>query len=185
MKLNYFHSAVVLLFIFFSFSSHSQSETKATPGPVFDQMGAVYDVTDADYAPSEGTTLKAIFDIDRKVDDPSRSNPLITSLHRFYNMHVRNGVDEDDIHLAFVVHGASTDHVLNDEAHRERYGVDNPNSNFIKALGEKGVKMYICGQSASYRGIRKEDLLPEVSLALSAMTVLTTFQMDGYGMIKF
>ena len=158
---------------------------KATEGPVFSDMGPVFDVKNADFIPEKGEILKAIFDIDRKVSDHTKANPLITSLHRYYNMHVRHGVEEEDIHLAFVVHGPSTDHVLNDESYHKKYGLNNPNTSYIKALSEKGVKMYICGQSASYKGIKKDDLNHEVKMALSAMTVLTTFQMDGYGMIKF
>ena len=168
--------------IFFSFGMSAQ---KASPGPVFKDMGPVFDVNDADFIPDKGDVLKAIFDIDRRVDDNSTPNPLISSLHRFYNMHVRHGVKEEDIHLAFVVHGSSTDHVLDNKAYNKKYGTDNPNKPYIMALAKKGVKMYVCGQSASYHGISKRDLLPEVKLALSAMTVLTSFQMEGYGMIKF
>ena len=171
---------IIVILLFYTIKSYSQ-----TPGPVFPDQGSVFDVKDADYIPKSGSSLKAIFDIDRKLKDHSTPNPLISSLHRYYNMHVRNGIKENDIHLAFVVHGSSTDHVLKDEAYHKRYGSNNPNTPLIRTLAERGVKMYICGQSASYRKIKKDELLPNVQMALSAMTVLTTFQMEGYGMIKF
>ena len=154
-------------------------------GPVFKSMGPVYDVDDADFIPDSDQVLKTIFDIERLQKDPMEVNPLISSLHRFVNMHVRKGIPLENIHLAFVLHGASSKDALSNEAYHKRYGVDNPNIEYIKALEEIGVHMYICGQSASYAGYEKDNLLPEVKMALSAMTVLTTYQMDGYAMIRF
>jgi len=45
--------------------------------------------------------------------------------------------------------------------------------------------MFIYGESAAYKGISKSDILPEIKLALSAMTVLTIYQTEGYSLIKF
>ena len=160
---------------------------KRTPqtGPVFEDMGPVFDIPDLDNAPDSESILKAIFDIDRLQKEPSQANPLILSLHRYYNMHVRAGVPKENIYLAFVLHGKSTKNALNDAAYEAKYGIKNPNTTLIKALAKEGVHMYICGQSASFAGYSKDDLMPEIKLALSAMTVLTTYQMDGYAMIKF
>ena len=142
-------------------------------------------MNDSDYTIDSTQALKAIFDIDREVKKPNQPNPLIGSLHRYYNMHVRKGIPQENIQLAFVVHGKSTKHILTDAAYMERYGVKNPNSPLIKELKKVGVKMYVCGQSANYSGISKEEILSGVELALSAMTVLTVFQMNGYAMIRF
>ncbi len=49
------------------------------------------------------------------------------------------------------------------------------------------IHRYFCffsPHSFSYEA-QKEEIIPEVHIALSAMTVLTTFQMDGYAMIRF
>ena len=162
----------------------AQNET-STPGPVFKAMGQVYDVSDADFVPDSTQVLKAIFDIERVQENPGKVNPLISSLHRYLNMHVRKGIPKENIHLAFVVHGVSSKDALTNKAYNERYGVDNPNLEYIKALAKTGVHMYICGQSATYAGYKKEDLMPEVKMALSAMTVLTVYQMNGYAMIRF
>lgn len=163
---------------------YSQNKTSTT-GPVFKSMGPVYDLPYADFVPDSTQLLKAIFDIERLQEDPGKLNPLISSLHRYYNMHVKNGIPEKNIYLAFVLHGASSKDALTNEAYRQRYGVNNPNYLHIKALAIKGVKMYVCGQSATYAGFKKRELLPEVKMALSAMSVLTVFQMNGYAMIRF
>ena len=154
-------------------------------GPVFKTMGSVYDVNNADFIPDSTQVLKTIFDIERLQDDPSEVNPLISSVHRFVNMHVRKGIPLRNIDLAFVLHGVSSKDALSNEAYMKRHGVNNPNREYIKALAEIGVHMFVCGQSASYAGYEKSDLMPEVKMALSAMTVLTIYQMDGYAMIRF
>lgn len=100
-------------------------------------------------------------------------------------MHVRNGVKESNISLAFVLHGDSTKDALKNEAYKKRYGINNPNTQLIKTLSEHGVDMFICGQSAAYSGISKSEIMPEIKLALSAMTVLTIYQSEGYSLIKF
>lgn len=177
-----FLSLLIPLFLSLSFISIGQ---EATYGPVFDSMGYVYDVNEADFIPDSTVVLKAIFDIERPQENPSELNPLINSLHRYLNMHVRKGIPLENIHLAFVLHGVSGKDALSNKAYRKRHGVDNPNIAHIKALAEKGVHMYICGQSATYAGYKKSELLPEVKMALSAMTVLTIYQNNKYALIRF
>ena len=179
-----FFALVFGSFLCYAFTARTQN-SESYPGPVFSDMGPVFDVDDADYVPDKTQVMKAIFDIERLQEDPAIPNPLITSLHRYYNMHVRKGIPEENIHLAFVVHGSSSKDILTNEAYKKRHGVNNPNLPYIEALSKKGVDMFICGQSANYEKIRKEEILSEVKLALSAMTVLTTYQMEGYGMIRF
>jgi len=157
----------------------------SNPGPVFKSLGAVYAVPEADFVPDSTQVLMAIFDIERLQNDPTELNPLINSLARYINMHVQRGIPLKNIYLAFVLHGASGKDALSDEAYKKRYGVNNPNSAHIKALAEKGVHMYICGQSATYAGYKKSELTPEVKMALSAMTVLTVYQANGYSLIRF
>jgi intracellular sulfur oxidation DsrE/DsrF family protein len=174
----------ILLFSLFYYTCTGQIG-KSSYGPVFDKIGATYNIENADFIPDSTSVLKAIFDIDHLPKDSLSSNPLISSLHRYLNMHVKNGVKESNISLAFVLHGASTKDALTDDAYTKKYGIKNPNTHLIKTLAEHGVQMYICGQSAAHAGISKSDIQPEIKLALSAMTVLTIYQAEGYSMIKF
>ena len=154
--------AVFLLMVAPSFGQ----ENKSTTGPVFDDFGPVYSIDNADFPLDPAQQFKAIFDVDRKQVDPSQPNSIISSLHRYYNMHVRAGVPLENIHLAFVVHGGSTKDVLSSAAYKEKYKVENPNKRLIETLADMGVGIYICGQSMSSRGYTKGDLLPEVKVGL-------------------
>ena len=175
----------ILLLILSVFSIYPCIAQENSPGPVFKSLGAVYEVPDADFVPDSTQVLRAIFDIERLQEDPNEVNPLINSLTRYINMHVQRGIPMENIHLAFVVHGVSGKDVLTNEAYKKRYGVNNPNTAHIKALAEKGVHMFICGQSATYAGYKKSELMPEVKMALSAMTILTVYQADAYSLIRF
>ncbi|MCK0148165.1 DsrE family protein [Arenibacter sp. F26102] len=181
MKIN----ILTIIFLSLFYNTGLGQITKPEYGPVFDEIGATYDIENADFVPDSTFVLKAIFDIDYMPKDSLASNSLISSLHRYLNMHVKNGVKESNISLAFVLHGASTKDALTDEAYMRKYGIKNPNTNLIRTLSEHRVEMYICGQSATHAGISKSEILPEIKLALSAMTVLTIYQSEGYSLIKF
>jgi len=180
-KSQLFFLAIILVYVIPSFGQNVKSST----GPVFDDYGPVYSIDNVDFPLDSTQQYKAVFDVDRDQADPSQHNAIISSLHRYYNMHVRSGIPKENIHLAFVVHGGSTKDVLSSEAYKAKYNVENPNRELIKTLSEMGVGIYICGQSMMSRGYNKEDLLPEVKVGLSAMTVLTVYQRNNYGLIKF
>ena len=82
-------------------------------------------------------------------------------------------------------HGGAWQDVLSNEAYKEKFGVDNPNLPLINALDAAGVDVIICGQTASYRGMTKQTINPNVKMALSAMTALLQYQNQGYRFIKF
>ena len=179
------NNIIALTLLSFIYTNCIGQTKKPEYGPVFMEIGATFPIDNSDFSFDSTTLLKAIFDIDYVPKDSLSPNFLISSLHRYLNMHVRNGVPETNISLAFVLHGNSTKDALTNEAYKTRYGYENPNIILIKTLSEHGVKMYVCGQSVRYAGMSKFDILPEIDLALSAMTVLTIYQSEGYSLIKF
>ncbi|WP_299779279.1 DsrE family protein [uncultured Formosa sp.] len=178
---NFFALTLFLSVINFSFGQVN----KPTTGPVFDTVGAIYSIDDLDFTPNPSQELKAIFDIANKQADAGKVNSIISSMHRYYNMHVRYGIPKEQIHLALVLHGGAVKDALNSTVYKEKFNVDNPNVSLIKSLSEMGVDVFLCGQSMTAKGYNKSDLLPEVKVGLSAMSVLTVYQMDNYALIKF
>jgi intracellular sulfur oxidation DsrE/DsrF family protein len=47
------------------------------------------------------------------------------------------------------------------------------------------VEIVLCGQSAASRGIARADLLPDVKLALSALTVSISLQGQGDALVQY
>lgn len=154
-----------------------------TPGPVF-PFGPVADV-ESDVPIPEGTEIRIAFDL-MDGADAGKPNRGIVTLARAYNMHARAGVPVDDIHLAVVVHGPAGEDLLNAAAYAARKdGAENANAAMIAAMQEKGVRFIICGQSAAAMGIAREDLLPGVEMALSAITAHALLQQQGYTLNPF
>ena len=154
-----------------------------TTGPVIERQGPVYPVAgDYERLPA-GTVYRAVMDVAEAPEDPSQRNRYLESAARYLNMHARDGVDPGDLTLAVVVHGGAAMSLLDDAAYRERFGAGNPNREMLAALGEAGVPIYLCGQTATHYGIEPDHLLPQVTMALSAMTMLVKLQSDGYALL--
>ncbi len=104
-------------------------------------------------------------------------NRTLTSAARFLNMHVANGVEAEDLHLAIVIHGGAVHDVASATAAN--------NADLVATLLEHGVRVIVCGQSATYYDVSREDLLPGVEMALSAMTAHALLQQGGYTLNPF
>ena len=157
----------------------------ARAGPVIEKFGPVYEVVRPEFQTPNDLLYRAVFDVAPSPDAPGEINPRIESVARFLNMHARAGVSKDQMKLALVVHGAAGKDMLSSTAYKDRFGVENPNEPLIAALRSQGVRVILCGQTASHRGFQREELAPGVEVALSAMTALVALQSDGYRLISF
>jgi intracellular sulfur oxidation DsrE/DsrF family protein len=154
-------------------------------GPVIENYGPVYAVPEGSFNLKPGLKYKVLMDIGKGPDDPSELNRYIESAARFLNMNNRNGIKPENLELAIVLHGSGIHAALKDEAHSEHFVVPNSSKDLIKALAKAGVHVFVCGQSAAYNGYGEADLLPEISMAVSAMTVHVRLQQEGYQAILF
>ena len=143
-------------------------------GPVIEAFGPVASVPGASV--EAGTGFKVAFDV-ADAADASAINRRLESAARFLNMHAAAGVPAENIEIAVIVHGpAALDLVRSDT---------NANADLIASLIEAGVTIELCGQTAAYRDIAAEDLLPGVTLSLSAMTSHALLQQDGHTLNPF
>jgi intracellular sulfur oxidation DsrE/DsrF family protein len=161
--------------------------TAAEPvtGPVIEIYGPVYSVPDGSFNLDPTQAYRVVMDIADGPDDPAALNRSIETAARFLNMHARNGIKPENLQLALVLHGSGIHAALNNEVYSEKFLVDNTNKPLITALKKAGVNIYVCGQSAAYNGYTAEQLLPEIEMAVSAMTVHVRLQQDGYQAILF
>ena len=144
-------------------------------GPVIEAFGNVSEVDGRTNIPADAI-FKVAFDISGAADE-GKLNRRFETAARFLNMHGRAGVPEDNMDLALVIHGGASKDLLNSE--------DNPNAPLIAELVKHNVKVILCGQTAAYRNITPEDLLPGVTISLSAMTAHALLQQDGYTLNPF
>ncbi len=143
-------------------------------GPVIEAFGPVASVPGANV--DGEAVFKVAFDV-AEAAEPGAINRRLESAARFLNMHAAAGVPVENIEIAIIVHGpAALDLVASDK---------NANAGLIAALIEAGVTIELCGQTAAYRDIAAEELLPGVTLSLSAMTSHALMQQDGYTLNPF
>lgn len=152
-------------------------------GPVIEDYGPTYPINERDVPLEDGFVYKAVFDAAAN-PDVTLVNTGLVSVARFLNMHARNGTSVENMHVAVVAHGPALKTLLSDDAYRNRYGIDNPNSELLANLHAAGVDLYLCGQSMSFGGFEKDELASNVEVALSAMTMLTVLQSDGYALLR-
>lgn len=149
-------------------------------GPTIEGYGPTYPIDDRDVALPDGFTYKAVFDLAKYPGEATDLNPYLVSVARFLNMHARNGVPAASMDLAIVVHGAAVRNLLSDTAYASRYQANNPNLELLTKLHDAGVRIFVCGQSMTFGGIDKSELAGPAQVALSAMTMLTVLQSEGY-----
>ena len=152
-------------------------------GPAIEGYGPTYPIDDRDVPLEAGVVYRAVFDAARYSDDLGALNSRLVSVARFLNMHVRNDTPVENMDLAVVLHGAAVKNVLSHEAYRSRYDRDNPNLELVTRLHDAGVRFYVCGQSMEFGGVEKSELAIQADVALSAMTMLTVLQNDGYALL--
>ncbi|QOW23003.1 DsrE family protein [Novilysobacter avium] len=131
-------------------------------------------------SPFTTTRFQVAFDV-ATAAEPEKLNRQLESAARFINMHVAAGVPKENLKLAMVVHGGAAIDLTSDA----KFGSVNPNAGLIAALQEAGVSIQLCGQTAVARDIRADDLLPGVTVALSAMTAHAQLQQAGYTLNPF
>jgi intracellular sulfur oxidation DsrE/DsrF family protein len=99
---------------------------------------------------------------------------------RILNLHFASGIPAKIIIPVIVVHGPALNAINNNENYQKKYKTDNPNLKLIDDLENAGTKFIACGQAMAFFDVKKEELLPEIKISLTAQTVLSNYQSKGY-----
>ncbi len=153
----------------------AQDMSAFKPGPVFEQFGPHAPVAGIGQVPAD-TEFAIAFDVAKPADEGT-VNRGFEGAARFINMHVAHGVPEDNIRIAVVVHGKAVMDLLAKP--------ENTSADMVQVMLGEGVRFILCGQSAAAYGVKQEDLLPGVEMALSAMTAHALLQQRGYTVNPF
>ncbi|MDX1394916.1 MAG: DsrE family protein [Gemmatimonadota bacterium] len=175
-------AAAFTLLLTLAASAHAQDREF---GPVIHSAGPVFDVPDPDFETPTDMTYRIAWEMVDPAPAPDQLNVHLVTAARFLNMHARAGVPSHQMQLALVVHGQAGKAMLDDIGYREKEGVDNPNRELIRELHDAGVRIILCGQTAAARDLPRDRLLPEVEVALSAMTALLVLQEAGFHVNPF
>lgn len=154
--------------------------------PVIKSFGGIYDVPEASVKPDPNIEYKIVIDVyGGAVEDKSQTDGSLNNVARMINLHAVGGVSPENIKVVLAIHGKSTYSILTDKAFKERFGIDNPNTLLLKELNDSGVIITVCGQSLLGREIAINEINPLAEVAVSMLTTVSTYQMKGYGLLKF
>ena len=153
--------------------------------PVIKNYGGIFEIPYADEKPDPNLEYNIVIEVERANATPDSVNWALHNVSRLLNLHVIGGVPKSKLHVVLAIHGGASYTVMSNDAYKAKYGVDNPNLGLYQELEKAGVKMFICGQSMIARSIDRYKLVPEVKIATSMLTTLTTYQLKGYAVLRF
>jgi intracellular sulfur oxidation DsrE/DsrF family protein len=155
-------------------------------GPLIQSTGMSFKVEDPTFVIPANHVFKALFIINAGGGDSVKVNEQVITMARYFNLHARNGIAADRVKAAAVFHGNGWPAILNDSAFAARFGgKPNPSRRLVEELLQHGATLVLCGQTAGNRGIRREELLPGVKVAISAMSATEFLQSEGYQLIPW
>lgn len=148
-------------------------------GPVIESAGPTVTVENPTFEMPAGHVFKSVFLIDR--GDTAAMNAQLVTVARFLNLHARHGIPAERVQAAAGVHGSGWMALRSDSAYGARFaGKPNPSRPLVEELLAHGVQLVLCGQTAGMRGVARAELLPGVTVAISAMSAFNILQAQGY-----
>ena len=153
--------------------------------PVIKPYGGIFDIEDADLKADPELEYKIVIDLVTGNDEMTELNWSLNNVARMLNLHAVAGADMNKMNVVVAVHGSATYALLNDKLYKQKYGVDNPNTELLEKLSEAGVRLYVCGQSLISREVKNNQINKHVKVATSMLTTVTTHQLNGYAVLKF
>ncbi len=153
--------------------------------PVVKGYGGIFDAPYAVEKPDPKMQYKIVIDIASNDADPDDVAYSLFNVARLMNLHAMGGVPKENMHVVLAIHGPAAFSVMNNEEYKKKYDVDSPYLELFKELKAAGVKMFACSQSLRGRSIDHTKMVPEVGVATSMLSVMTTYQLKGYAALKF
>jgi len=153
--------------------------------PLVKGFGGIFEVPDATERPDPNLDYYILVDMTTAATDDAKVSRWVDNVARMMNLHGLAGVPKDRMHVKVVVHGGAITTLLNNEAYKKQFNTENPNVPVYEALANAGLEVFVCGQSMRARNYSKSDLHPSISIALSALTTITTYAPKGYTVLKF
>lgn len=153
--------------------------------PIIKSYGSVWEIPNAAEKPDKRTEYRILVDITNQAEKPDTLNLYLEAVATLLNLHGSAGVPANKMKVVVVIHKMATFSILNQEKYRQKFKTDNPNLPLISELSNAGVQFFVCGQNLIRGKLTESDLTPEVKIATSALTTLTSYQLKGYALINF
>jgi intracellular sulfur oxidation DsrE/DsrF family protein len=146
------------------------------------KLSGVIPVADPTEVPDPKRDYKLLFEVSEKNPGSlaKEINKSLDEVARVLNLHVASGIPPSKIIPVIVVRGSGLEALMKNESYQKKHSLDNPNMKLIQDLEKAGAKFIACGQAMAFHDMRKADLLPETKISLTAQTVLSNYQLQGF-----
>jgi intracellular sulfur oxidation DsrE/DsrF family protein len=146
------------------------------------KWSGVIPVADPTEIPDPNHDYKLLFELTAKNPDSLSKdiNNGLSEVARVLNLHFASGIPANKIIPVVVIHGPGIEAVMNNESYKKRHSLDNPNIKLVHDLENAGSKIIVCGQAMAFFEMTREELLPEIKISLTAQTVLSNYQSQGF-----
>jgi intracellular sulfur oxidation DsrE/DsrF family protein len=132
--------------------------------------------------PDPNRDYKLLFEfVEKNPDSLAKDiNNGLEEVVRLLNLHVASGIPAKKLFPVIVIHGKGIEAVTTNEWYKKKHSIENPNLKVVQDLKDIGAKFIVCGQAMAFLEFKKEDLLPDIKISLTAQTVLSNYQLQGY-----
>jgi intracellular sulfur oxidation DsrE/DsrF family protein len=178
-------NVLLLTFIASLISLSVKAQAPVRIYPIVKNFGGIFEIPYAAEKPDPSMNYNIIVEVEKESEKPDTISWALHNVARLLNLHVMGGVPASKLNVVIAIHGGATYTTMNNEAYKAKYKVDNPNLKLYDELQKAGVKMVVCGQSLINRKVDRTKLVPQVQIATSMLTTLTTYQSKGYAYLKF
>jgi intracellular sulfur oxidation DsrE/DsrF family protein len=152
---------------------------------MINQYGILHQLPKAACQPDRNLDYRIVYRISNRSPHMGEPTPGLSHIALTINLFEWAGIPQEHQHLVGVIHGEATSAALKKEVYQKAYNRPHPDTDLIHQLTAHGVILYVCGQSVYDRGFREDQVNPEVIFALSALTVLPTYQLKGYALMHY
>jgi intracellular sulfur oxidation DsrE/DsrF family protein len=153
--------------------------------PLVADFGGIFEIPDADIKPDPNLKYNIVIDLAKASDEKQYADYYLSRVARLMNLHAIGGVPSENLNVKVVIHGPAVYNILNHRSFNQKFQNDNPNILLIDRLIEAGAEVMVCGQSLVGRSIGMNEIHPGVKVATSALTAVTTYQLQGYAVMQY
>lgn len=111
---------------------------------------------------------------------PGDINAGLNHVARRINVFDLGGLNWKELDIVVIAHGNAVNVAFKNDSYKKLYGVDNPNMDLVKQLIDHGVKFFVCGQALADNHATESEVNSYFKVALSALIVVLTYQLEGY-----
>ena len=152
--------------------------------PVIKGFGAVHPRADAAVQPDPDTDYKVIVDVVHGDKDRHAVLGSLQRLARTVNLMGFAGVPPSHVHIVAVLERQASYAAASNAHYRKLFKTDNPNLPILHALRLAGVQLLVCGQALAENGLTDQDVGPDITVSLSALSDFVVYGQRGYSYMQ-